>query len=51
MVEEYDSNNLKNQFTFKVTFNNMIALFGVAFLAFFALSVISLRILPNSSIV
>lgn len=23
MVGEYDSNNLKNQFTFKVTFNNM----------------------------
>lgn len=24
MVGEYDSNNLKNQFTFKVTFNNML---------------------------
>ena len=23
MVGEYDSNNLKNQFTFKVTFNNI----------------------------
>lgn len=23
MVGEYDSNNLKNQFTFKVTFNNV----------------------------
>lgn len=24
MVGEYDSNNLKNQFTFKVTFNTII---------------------------
>ena len=26
MVGEYDSNNLKNQFTFKVTFNRIIAI-------------------------
>lgn len=25
MVGEYDSNNLKNQFTFKVTFNIILA--------------------------
>lgn len=38
MVGEYDSNNLKNQFTFKVTFNNFLMKFIKLFAVVYASS-------------